>query len=467
MNILHGICLAMLGLIVASGMATAGGGPMADAGLDQSVPVDTTVQLDATGSTHPEGDIESYEWRIETPGGREIAPDCTACARTTFTPNTTGQYEVTVTVTGSAGATASDTLYVDVEGAPAPSPDPPETGQESTGDTTAEPIETEYTVQNPVSGCINDVSGEAVTRYVRASDVENCDTDDGWVQPEQRQEAEVTVELDRYEKEGSLSLGDLPTPEIPDPIPPKGSGGMGRLGETNVLVSDAREAQQGETGPMEGILYGADSAEVTTYETTSSGAQALANADRVASRDYQPGQGNGELHGWNDATQTAGPTGATLDHADEVEVTVQTAEGSGLLDTLGVADTYSREEYERDRSALSDVTDSFTDGVSNMVEGTGNLPGSVDGSSDESTPTAINTDTPESMASGDDGLESDWSLGSDFNDGSAQDDSPDSDVGYSTGSSSSDLSSDSSDDRSEDLPSGTDLELPRRSRRFK
>ena len=33
----------------------------ADAGLDQEVGTDTTVQLDGTGSAHPDGVIDGYE----------------------------------------------------------------------------------------------------------------------------------------------------------------------------------------------------------------------------------------------------------------------------------------------------------------------------------------------------------------------------------------------------------------------
>ncbi|WP_336133312.1 PKD domain-containing protein [Natronomonas amylolytica] len=90
---------------------------MADAGLDQTVPVNTTVQLDATGSIHPDGTIESYEWRIETPNDRTLMPACTACAQTSFKPTTPGKYEATVTVTDAAGNTSTDTLYITVEDA--------------------------------------------------------------------------------------------------------------------------------------------------------------------------------------------------------------------------------------------------------------------------------------------------------------------------------------------------------------
>lgn len=104
--------LVAMGAVV--GVSAAADRPLADAGLDQTVTVDTTVQLDGTGSTHPGGTISTYEWTIQTPGGREIQPDCADCERPAFTPSTPGRYEVSLTVTDEAGTEASDTLYVEV-----------------------------------------------------------------------------------------------------------------------------------------------------------------------------------------------------------------------------------------------------------------------------------------------------------------------------------------------------------------
>ena len=97
-----------------AGVVAADEGPLAAAGLDQEVGVNTTVQLDGTGSSHPDGRIDGYEWSIETPDGRTMTPDCRDCARTTFTPRTVGRYNVTLTVTDADGRTDTDTLYVHV-----------------------------------------------------------------------------------------------------------------------------------------------------------------------------------------------------------------------------------------------------------------------------------------------------------------------------------------------------------------
>jgi hypothetical protein len=111
--------LFILGTIVLSagiaGVVTADGGPLAAPGLDQEVGVNTTVQLDGTGSSHPDGRIDGYEWSIETPDGRTMTPACRDCARTSFTPRSVGRYDVTLTVTDGEGRTDSDTLYVYVE----------------------------------------------------------------------------------------------------------------------------------------------------------------------------------------------------------------------------------------------------------------------------------------------------------------------------------------------------------------
>jgi len=108
--------LFTLAVTVPTGPAAAGGNhpPTAAAGLDQSVPVGTTVYLDAGGSSDPDGEITATEWSIRAPNGSTLVPSCEECTTPTFTPDATGRWAVTVTVTDDDGATDSDTLYVSV-----------------------------------------------------------------------------------------------------------------------------------------------------------------------------------------------------------------------------------------------------------------------------------------------------------------------------------------------------------------
>ena len=104
--------VAFLAAAAIVGVAAADAGPLADAGLDQEVGVNTTVQLDGTGSSHPDGTIDGYEWSIETPAGARTTPACADCGRTNFRPTEPGRHNVTVVVTDSEGRSSTDTLYV-------------------------------------------------------------------------------------------------------------------------------------------------------------------------------------------------------------------------------------------------------------------------------------------------------------------------------------------------------------------
>ena len=98
------------------------GRPLADAGLDQSATVGSTVYLDGGGSVDPDGEIVSYDWSIRTPSGERVTPADPEAVTTQFVPDETGRYEVQLTVTGDDGQTHTDTMYVDVEEASGPPP---------------------------------------------------------------------------------------------------------------------------------------------------------------------------------------------------------------------------------------------------------------------------------------------------------------------------------------------------------
>jgi len=102
-----------IGVSVVAGGAETEEGPLADAGLDQTVVQGTTVYLDAGGSTTPDGEIVGYEWEIEGPNS-VTPPDCRTCEQTQFVATEEGTYTVSMTITDDEGATDTDTLYVTV-----------------------------------------------------------------------------------------------------------------------------------------------------------------------------------------------------------------------------------------------------------------------------------------------------------------------------------------------------------------
>ncbi|MDS0260667.1 PKD domain-containing protein [Haloarcula sp. S1CR25-12] len=116
------VALVSIGLLAATGgvVAAENTAPLADAGVDQTVPANTTVHLDANGTVDPDGEVAGVSWTIETPGGDTTSPACPDCRRTEFDADDTGQYTVTLTVTDDDGATRSDTLYVTVTNATGP-----------------------------------------------------------------------------------------------------------------------------------------------------------------------------------------------------------------------------------------------------------------------------------------------------------------------------------------------------------
>ena len=82
--------------------------PVADAGLDQTVIVNTVVTFDGSGSTDSDGTIISYDWNFNDGNtGTGIAP--------THTYGATGTYTVVLTVTDDDGATDTDTVQIIVE----------------------------------------------------------------------------------------------------------------------------------------------------------------------------------------------------------------------------------------------------------------------------------------------------------------------------------------------------------------
>jgi hypothetical protein len=88
--------------------------PVANAGPDQNVNVGTTVTLDGTGSSDPDGTIASYAW-TQTAGTNTVTLSSASAAQPTFTaPGTTDTLTFQLTVTDNSGATATDSVTVNV-----------------------------------------------------------------------------------------------------------------------------------------------------------------------------------------------------------------------------------------------------------------------------------------------------------------------------------------------------------------
>ena len=90
--------------------------PTADAGIDQSVKVGETLDLDASASSDSDGDIVSYEWKVK---------DTLLSTESSFSISSllAGEYTITLTVTDNKGATSTDNISVTIKGNEAPTAD--------------------------------------------------------------------------------------------------------------------------------------------------------------------------------------------------------------------------------------------------------------------------------------------------------------------------------------------------------
>jgi hypothetical protein len=108
----------LLLLFVSLAVAACGGGngngdgransaPIANAGADQTIPTGSTVVLDGSGSSDPDGDPLTYSWNLTTrpEGSQAVLSDATA-VKPTFIADVDGSYILTLVV--SDGMTQSD-----------------------------------------------------------------------------------------------------------------------------------------------------------------------------------------------------------------------------------------------------------------------------------------------------------------------------------------------------------------------
>ena len=89
--------------------------PTAEAGLGQTVHVGTTVTLDGTGSSDPDGNVPlTYAWAItERPAGSVATLVGAATPMPSFTPDVMGDYDIQLVVTDTAGLSSiPDTVRI-------------------------------------------------------------------------------------------------------------------------------------------------------------------------------------------------------------------------------------------------------------------------------------------------------------------------------------------------------------------
>lgn len=90
---------------------TPNGGPIADAGGDQVVSVNDTVQLNGSGSTDPDGDALTYNWQlISKPPGSFATLDAPRSATPRFVADIAGAYEAQLSVSDGSATSSADTV---------------------------------------------------------------------------------------------------------------------------------------------------------------------------------------------------------------------------------------------------------------------------------------------------------------------------------------------------------------------
>ena len=98
-----------------AGPRTSDDSPIANAGPNQSVDVETLVTLDGSGSSDPNGDSLTYSWTMQAPGNSTAVLSDSHAAKPTFTPNVPGVYTFYLSVNdGTLNSTFTASVVVSV-----------------------------------------------------------------------------------------------------------------------------------------------------------------------------------------------------------------------------------------------------------------------------------------------------------------------------------------------------------------
>ena len=108
-------------------ISTENSAPVANAGADQAVMVNDTVQLDGSGSSDVDGDTLTFKWSfVSMPDGSTAALSDTTAVKPTFVVDVTGTYTVQLIVNDGTVNSAPDTVTISTEnsatGEPMPEP---------------------------------------------------------------------------------------------------------------------------------------------------------------------------------------------------------------------------------------------------------------------------------------------------------------------------------------------------------
>ncbi len=96
--------------------------PTASAGHDKTVTVRSTVWLDGSASSDPDGDPLTYAWSIVTkPTSSRATLTKPTSVKPTFTPDRAGTYVVQLVVNDGKASSAPDTVTITVQESPYPS----------------------------------------------------------------------------------------------------------------------------------------------------------------------------------------------------------------------------------------------------------------------------------------------------------------------------------------------------------